>query len=763
MSGAGPSTTGGANKTARAVEVLIWGVEEGLVPPPLPSPEVFRPAAPVVSLACGGGLAAFLTAERRVYLSDLRPAPASCGSPRIVEALREEDVALVACGQNHVVVITVGGAALLLTQSGGTAEATRSELLASMGSPVPLPLPLCAVRVSCGDTHVLLTTDVGVMFSYGTGSSGQLGLGANSSAPSPTRVAGLSDMQVCDVAAGSQHSCAVTTFGNIFVWGDNSHSQLGDGTILTRSSPFLLSAVDSVATVSAAAATAVLCSGGIVMAWGYPGCSTPKRAFEQTARSIAISERLLCAVTQTSELLLRAINVAGGKAFAAHQGVLSVACVHGHMAALAERAPDVAPAPPAVLLPPATPVARVSKDVERTSASANPPSVHSVASFGQLIEEVTAEHLQGTTAAAVQQQDESQRLEDLLHKQELRAELAAIRSQVRDVVQQQHQTAHRDSIASTEHPMLGLDVQVQQERLLREYTELTLQQTALQSKLAAAKAEVAESNDTLQRIEDACTYALQRTERQRAANSRSRAELSFKGGHGTVHAPTGHIHASGRLPEAVQLREDLAFLSSELKQSQEAVSRMQREVMSLRQECQHASQQVLDLEKITADAEFEAQTLAQEMQERADGVRQHLQLGVTVDAQHIAHLRQRLTLAEMQEAKYRKAIRDGAAAFSEDMKPHYAELQRLHASISRIKAGQPAGQQGIAQSIHQRSVAFQLGGDSELLQPQHAAKKTSLAATRDAAEHLQWMDSQIATIMQRTRDLQAARSTTSSH
>eukprot|EP00971_Amphidinium_carterae_P245896 4883815-Amphidinium_carterae.2 len=33
------------------VEVLIWGVEDGFVPPPIPNPEVFRPAAPVVSCA----------------------------------------------------------------------------------------------------------------------------------------------------------------------------------------------------------------------------------------------------------------------------------------------------------------------------------------------------------------------------------------------------------------------------------------------------------------------------------------------------------------------------------------------------------------------------------------------------------------------------------------------------------------------------------------------------------------------------------------
>mmetsp|Transcript_55101 Transcript_55101/g.128970 ORF Transcript_55101/g.128970 Transcript_55101/m.128970 type:complete len:755 (+) Transcript_55101:118-2382(+) len=753
MSDTGPGFAAGS-RTARGVEVLIWGVEDGFVPPPIPNPEVFRPAAPVVSLACGGSLAAFLTAERRVYLSDLRPPPASCGSPRIIEALREEDVALVACGQNHVVVVTVGGAALLLTQPGGTStEATRSELLATMGSPVPLPLPLCAVRVSCGDTHVLLTTDVGVMFSFGTGSCGQLGLGGNSSAPSPTRVAGLSDVQVCDIAAGSQHSCAVTTFGNIFVWGDNSHSQLGDGTILTRSSPFLLSAVDSVATVSAAAATAVLCSGGIVMAWGFPGCSTPRRGFEQTARSIAISHRLLCAVTQTSELVMRAINVAGSQAFAAHRGVLSVACVNGHIAALAERAPsDVPVSPPSTLLP--TPVEQVTKDVANSSSVAKQPVT--VASFGQLIDEVAAEHIACTPG--VQQEDESQRLEDLLHKQDLRAELASIRHQVRDVVEQHTIDRHERPLA--ESRLLGHGEQ--QERILKEHGDLALQQTALQGRLSAAKADVAESNDTLRRVEDACTYAMQRTERQRAANLRLRAELSLPQRSNEM-VPTPAGAGSGRLPEAVRLREDLAFLSGELKQGKDVVNQMQAEVQRLRQECQHTSQQVLDLEKITADAEFEAQALAQQMQARTDELRQHWHSGVTVDAHHIANLRQRLTLIEMQEAKCRKAIRDGATTFSEDMRPYYAELQRLHASISRIKASQPT-QPGFGQSIHQQSSALHLAGThlgSELLQSQPAANRRSPAFRKDAAEHLQWMDGQIATIMQRTKELQAARSSSS--
>mmetsp|Transcript_11966 Transcript_11966/g.28013 ORF Transcript_11966/g.28013 Transcript_11966/m.28013 type:complete len:694 (+) Transcript_11966:160-2241(+) len=679
---------GSSRPPARAVEVLIWALQDGSIPP-VPAPEVFRPAATVVSLACGGGLAAFLTADRRVYLTDLRPAPSQCGSPRIVEALREEDVAQVACGKSHAVMITVGGAALLLTEPSGSTEATRAEVLASRGTPVPLPLPLCAVRVSCGDTHTLITTDAGVVFSFGSGSCGQLGLGAVSSVKTPTRVQGLSNVQVCDVAAGSMHSCAVTTFGNIFVWGDNSHSQLGDGTILTRPTPYLLQAVESVAAVSAAHATAVLCSGGIALAWGFPGCSTPRQAFEHRVRSISVSQRVLCAVGHSGELIVRDIDVAGAQPVIACQGALSVASALGHITALAECAMEPVPTTPILLPPQVPPLASEQTRTDSGAAAAATeveiPTTCGFAapteSFGQLLEEVTAEHLkasaerQGTLGKvesnrAANEETQAHRLEDLLQRQELQAEVANVRNQVIQALRDQ------DRLRAAGHRGLtgGLEVQTQHEKLTKEHQELSAQQEALQRRVEAVKGEVAENNGILRRLEDACSYAQQRTEREKAANARLQAEvLQLE----STQLHTGKLHVSF-LPEAVQLKEELGILTEELREGRSTVRRMEAEVAALKDNCAQASRRVHDLRRITADGEWHARTMALEMQHHK------FDTSSQDSSARIDGLRHRLSIGELQEAQIRKRIHESAVKFAEDMKPQYAEVQRLHAVLARM-------------------------------------------------------------------------------
>ena len=39
------------------------------------------------------------------------------------------------------------------------------------------------------------------------------------------------------MSAGTNHSCGVTTEGNVYYWGDNSSGQLGDGTTMAGHIP----------------------------------------------------------------------------------------------------------------------------------------------------------------------------------------------------------------------------------------------------------------------------------------------------------------------------------------------------------------------------------------------------------------------------------------------------------------------------------------------------------------------------------------------
>lgn len=67
------------------------------------------------------------------------------------------------------------------------------------------------------------------MFATGLNDFGQLGIG--SSMPhtlDPVEVSGFQE-EIVQISAGNHHSCAVTAYGELFVWGKNSSGQLGLG------------------------------------------------------------------------------------------------------------------------------------------------------------------------------------------------------------------------------------------------------------------------------------------------------------------------------------------------------------------------------------------------------------------------------------------------------------------------------------------------------------------------------------------------------
>src|SRR5207247_1128211 len=101
---------------------------------------------------------------------------------------------------------------------------------------------------------------------WGNNLNGQLGVDGHERL-TPVKVKGLP--RIIHVAAGMFHSLAVDATGHVWVWGQNSHGQLGDGTRTTRLVPMLLAGLDQVMNVSAGRShTLALLSNGDVMSWG---------------------------------------------------------------------------------------------------------------------------------------------------------------------------------------------------------------------------------------------------------------------------------------------------------------------------------------------------------------------------------------------------------------------------------------------------------------------------------------------------------------
>lgn len=76
-------------------------------------------------------------------------------------------------------------------------------------------------------THTAVVTACGKLFTFGNGDRGQLGLGDMKSSPVPKRVDSLKKERIVHVAAGYSHMLLVTSLGVVYSCGWNAHFRLG--------------------------------------------------------------------------------------------------------------------------------------------------------------------------------------------------------------------------------------------------------------------------------------------------------------------------------------------------------------------------------------------------------------------------------------------------------------------------------------------------------------------------------------------------------
>lgn len=82
-------------------------------------------------------------------------------------------------------------------------------------------------KMVSGDEHCLILTSNGDAFSLGCGLRGALGHGDVNSCDVPKQIEALAGLKIVDIAAGSFHSIAISSFGDVYSWGWNTNGQLG--------------------------------------------------------------------------------------------------------------------------------------------------------------------------------------------------------------------------------------------------------------------------------------------------------------------------------------------------------------------------------------------------------------------------------------------------------------------------------------------------------------------------------------------------------
>jgi alpha-tubulin suppressor-like RCC1 family protein len=84
--------------------------------------------------------------------------------------------------------------------------------------------------ISAGYSFCLASADDGTFWAWGVNAFGQLGDGTQTQHFSPVHVSFSDGSQAGGLAAGASHSLSIQTDGTLRSWGNNSFSQLGNGT-----------------------------------------------------------------------------------------------------------------------------------------------------------------------------------------------------------------------------------------------------------------------------------------------------------------------------------------------------------------------------------------------------------------------------------------------------------------------------------------------------------------------------------------------------
>jgi alpha-tubulin suppressor-like RCC1 family protein len=180
---------------------------------------------------------------------------------------------------NNWVNVTCGPYQTFALKSDGTLWAWGSNYYGEMGIGIadtnshPIPSQIGTennwINISCGFGHVLAIKSNGTLWAWGLNSYGELGNGTTVSETNPIQID--SDSDWVNVSCANYHTLALKSNGTLWTWGYNAEGELGIGSFDSNPHPFPFQIVGNNWTTIAGIGSSSfgLKSDGTLWAWGY--------------------------------------------------------------------------------------------------------------------------------------------------------------------------------------------------------------------------------------------------------------------------------------------------------------------------------------------------------------------------------------------------------------------------------------------------------------------------------------------------------------
>ena len=192
-------------------------------------------------------------------------------------------ISQISCGHNFTVVLASDNK----LSSWGYGFAGQLGNNANTDSSVPVAVDMTGVllgktitQISCGDTFTAVLTSDNNVYSWGIGVDGQLGNNTNTNSNVPVAVdmtGVLLGKTITQISSGVSFCICLTTDNNLYSWGINGQGELGDGTLVSTTTP---TTVDMGGVLIGKTISQISCAGSFSLvlttdnelySWGYNG------------------------------------------------------------------------------------------------------------------------------------------------------------------------------------------------------------------------------------------------------------------------------------------------------------------------------------------------------------------------------------------------------------------------------------------------------------------------------------------------------------